>query len=77
MQEVDFYEAKLTSVVFTDCVLAGVTLAGATFTSSEMRGCDLSGAVNPGQLRGVRMARPDVINAAEDLAAAVGIEIVE
>jgi uncharacterized protein YjbI with pentapeptide repeats len=77
MQEVDFYEAKLTSVVFTDCVLAGVTLAGATFTSSEMRGCDLSGAVNPGQLRGVRMAWPDVINAAGELAAAVGIEIVE
>jgi len=77
MDEVDFYDATLTSVAFTDCVLVGATLGGATFTRSEMRGCDLSGAANPGQLRGVRMPWPDVINAAGELAAAVGIEIID
>jgi uncharacterized protein YjbI with pentapeptide repeats len=77
MDEIDFYEANLSSVAFTDCVLVGATLAGATFTRSEMRGCDLSGVANPGQLRGVRMPWPDVISAAGELAAAVGIEIVD
>jgi hypothetical protein len=42
-----------------------------------MRGCDLSGAANPSQLRGVRMPWPDVISAAGELAAAVGIEIID
>lgn len=77
MEDVDFYEATLTSVVFDNCVLTGATWAGATFVRSEMRGCDLSGAINPEGLRGVRMPWPDVINAAGELAAAAGIEIVD
>ncbi|HXL43616.1 MAG TPA: pentapeptide repeat-containing protein [Gaiellaceae bacterium] len=77
MEEVDFYAAKLASVVFADCILAGATWGGATFIRSEMRGCDLSGAGNPEALRGVRMPWPDIINAAGELAAAVGIEIIE
>lgn len=77
MDEVDFYEAKLTSVVFVDCILARVSWAGATFARSEMRDCDLSGAGNAERLRGVRMPWPDVVNAAAELAAAVGIEVVD
>jgi hypothetical protein len=43
---------------------------------SEMRGCDITGAVSPERLRGVRMPR-DVIGAAAELAAAVGVEIID
>jgi hypothetical protein len=39
-----------------------------------MRRCDLTGSINPERLRGVRMPWTDVINAAGELAAAVGIQ---
>jgi hypothetical protein len=42
-----------------------------------MRGCDLSGARNPEQLRGIRMPWVDIIRTAGELAAAVGIERLE
>jgi hypothetical protein len=77
MEEIDFYDAQLTSVVFVECSLVAATWAGAVLTRSEMRGCDLAGAGNPERLHGVRMPWPDVINAAGELAAAVGIEIIE
>jgi hypothetical protein len=75
--ESDLYEAHLSSATFVDCDLSGVTLTGASFTRSEMRGCDLSSARNPEQLRGVRMPWVDVIRSAGELAGALGIEIVE
>jgi uncharacterized protein YjbI with pentapeptide repeats len=77
MEEIDFYNAQLASVFFTGCSLVAATWAGAVLTSSEMRGCDLAGARNPERLRGVRMPWPDVINSAGELAAAIGIEIVD
>jgi uncharacterized protein YjbI with pentapeptide repeats len=77
MEESDLYEAQLDSAAFTDCDLTGVTLTGATFADSEMRGCDLSGARGPERLRGVRMPWTDVIRIAGELAAAVGIEILD
>jgi len=46
-------------------------------TSLGVRGVDLSGAGNPEYLRGVRMPWADVVNAAAELAEAVGIEIVD
>jgi hypothetical protein len=51
--------------------------AQASFRRSEMPGVDLSGAGNPECLRGVRMPRADVVDAAGELAEAVGIEIVD
>ncbi len=77
MEGSDFYDAVLTSAAFIDCNLAEVTLAGATFTQSEMRGCDLSGAGNPERLRGIRMPWVDIIRNVAELAAAAGIERVE
>ncbi len=77
MEEADFYDAKLTSVVFDECNLTGAVWAQATFLRSEMRGCDITGAVNPERLRGVRMPWRDVIGAAAELAAAVGVEIID
>ena len=77
MEEADFYDARLSSAMFTDCNLSGVTLTGATLVESEMRGCDLSSAHSPERLRGVRMPWPDVIRSAGELAAGIGIEIVD
>jgi hypothetical protein len=77
MEEADFNGATLSSCVFDDCVLTRTSWAGATLTRSEMRGVDLAGAGNPECLRGVRMPWADVVNAAAELAAAVGIEIVD
>jgi uncharacterized protein YjbI with pentapeptide repeats len=77
MGEVDFYGSQLTSVVFVDCDLVSATWSGAVLTRSEIRGCDLAGARSPERLRGVRMPWPDVINAADELAAALGIEVIE
>jgi uncharacterized protein YjbI with pentapeptide repeats len=77
MGEIDFSESQLTSVVFVDCDLVSATWSGAVLTRSEIRGCDLAGARSPERLRGVRMPWPDVINAAGELAAAVGIEVIE
>jgi len=64
-------------VLFTDCDLAGASLAGATFTRCELRRCRLEGIGNPERLRGVRMPMADVVQAADVLAAAAGIEILE
>ena len=77
LEEADFYASSLSSVVFNECDLGGVGLAGATFVESEIRGCKLAGVGNPERLRGVRMPWPDVVQAADVLAQAVGIEIVE
>ena len=77
MEEADFQDTALASCVFDDCVLDALGWPGATLERSEMRGVDLAGAGNPECLRGVRMPWADVVNAAAELAAAVGIEIVD
>jgi uncharacterized protein YjbI with pentapeptide repeats len=77
MEEVDFQDAALASCVFDDCVLTRSAWAGATLERSELRGVDIAGAGNPECLRGARMPWADVVNAAAELAAAVGIEIVD
>jgi uncharacterized protein YjbI with pentapeptide repeats len=77
MEEADYQDAVLASCVFVDCILTRSAWSNATFERSEMRGVDLAGAGNPECLRGVRMPWADVVNAAAELAAAVGIEIVD
>ncbi len=77
MEESDFYETQLRSVMFSDLDLSGVTLTGATFAESEMRGCDLSSAHRPERLRGVRMPWSDVIRTTAELAAGIGIEVLD
>jgi uncharacterized protein YjbI with pentapeptide repeats len=64
LEEADFYEAKLTSVLCSGCDLTQASVAGTVFG-------------NPEGLRGVRMSITDAVHAADVLAAAVGIEIVE
>ena len=77
LEEADFYEAKLTSVLFSGCDLSRVSLAGVTFVRSELRGCRLEAVGNPERLHGVRMPMADVVQAADVIAAAAGIQIVE
>jgi uncharacterized protein YjbI with pentapeptide repeats len=77
LQEADFAEATLESVAFESCALTGAVWTEAVCTRSELRGCDISGAVNAEQLRGMRMPWTDVVGAAGELAAALGIEILD
>jgi uncharacterized protein YjbI with pentapeptide repeats len=77
MEEADFYDALLRSVTFEDCDLSRATLTGATFANSDMRGCDLSSVHGAERLRGVRMPWADVIRSAGQLAAGIGIEVLD
>jgi Pentapeptide repeats (9 copies) len=77
MEEADFSDAQLRSAMFSGCDLSRVTLTGASFAHSEIRGCDLSGARGPERLRGIRMPWTDVIKIAGELAAGLGIEILD
>jgi uncharacterized protein YjbI with pentapeptide repeats len=77
MEEIDLQGATLSSVFFLECALQRATWAGVTLSRSELRGCDLAGAINAERLRGMRMPWPDAVNAVAELAAAVGVEIVE
>jgi uncharacterized protein YjbI with pentapeptide repeats len=77
LEEADFHGAALSSCVFDECGLRRTGWSGASLTRSEMRGVDLAGAGSPERLRGVRMPWADVVNAAAELAEAVGIEIVD
>jgi pentapeptide repeat protein len=65
------------SVLFEGCSLVRATWAAAVFERSEMRGCDLDGAINPDRLRGIRMPWPDVVNSAGVFAMAAGVEIID
>jgi uncharacterized protein YjbI with pentapeptide repeats len=73
MEEADFHEAKLTSVLFENCSLVQASIAGVTFTRSELRGCDITALGNAERLRGVRMPWANVIQAAGVFAQAVGM----
>src|SRR2546423_1784716 len=50
---------------------------GASFVRSELGGCRLEAVGNRERLRGVRMPMADVVQAADVIAAAAGIQIVE
>ena len=77
LTESDFYGAKIDSVVFADSDLGRAILAEATFTGSEMRGCSVTGAVNPDRLRGVGMRWDDIVAAAGELARATGVHVID
>ncbi|MCW2951065.1 MAG: pentapeptide repeat protein [Conexibacter sp.] len=77
LQEADFVEARLDSVVFEDCDLSGADLSHATFSRSQLRGCRLDGIVGAERLRGTAMPWPDIVGFAGELAAAIGIAVLE
>ncbi len=77
LDEVDFSGAELSSVVFVESSLQRSSWAEAHLFRCEMRGSDITGAVNPECLRGLRMPWEDVLASAAVFAAASGIEIVD
>jgi uncharacterized protein YjbI with pentapeptide repeats len=77
MDEADLANATLESVVFEECQLGRSIWAHATCSRSELRGCEVAGALNAEAWRGMRLPWPDAVAAAGELAAALGIQIVD
>lgn len=77
LDEADFSGASLTSVTFDDCTLTRARWTDCVVVQSEMRGCDLSGAIDLARLHGLRMPFDDVLANAAELAASLGIQIVD
>jgi uncharacterized protein YjbI with pentapeptide repeats len=77
LEEADFHGATLSSVLFDGCALTGASVTAASFSRCELAGCDLTGLAGAGALGGVRMRLPDVLAIADELARAVGIELID
>lgn len=77
LEEADFHGATLSSVRFERCALTGASFENAACSRSEIRDCDLTDLVGAGNLGGVRMPWPDIVQVAGLLAVANGIAAVE
>ncbi len=77
LREADLVEAQLSSVVLERCDLAGADLSHATFRRSELRDCRCDGLIAAERLRGTAMRWADVVALAPELAAAVGIAVLD
>jgi uncharacterized protein YjbI with pentapeptide repeats len=77
LREVDLVEAQLSSVVLERCDLTAADLSHATFARSELHGCRCDGLVGAERLRGTAMPWADVIALAPELAASVGIAVLD
>jgi uncharacterized protein YjbI with pentapeptide repeats len=73
LTEASFMEARLESVAFIDCKLAGADFRGATQKGCAIRGTPLDGILGTNWLKGVVMPWADVLASAPTLAAALGI----
>jgi uncharacterized protein YjbI with pentapeptide repeats len=70
-------EARLESVRFYDCDLAGADFRGASVRQSEFRRVDLSWLEGVQGLRGAAMEWSDIVAMAGLWAAALGIEVLD
>lgn len=77
LREADLVEAQLSSVVLERCDLTGADLSHATFARSQLHDCRCDGLIAAERLRGVAMPWPDVVALAPELAAAVGIAVLD
>lgn len=77
MSEVDFTGARLLRVRFEGCNLTGAEFQDASLTTCEMAGCEIDGARSITALRGVAMPMGDILAAAPQFAAALGISVLE
>ncbi len=77
LQELDLVEAELRSVVFDGCDLTGADFRNARFQRCQMRGCTLTDSLGIDRLRGVSMPWPDLVGLTGELAAAIGIGIID
>ena len=77
LRQADFREALLRSVRLTGCDLTEADLSGLRIDRCELRGCTLDGVWGLERLRGAAMPWGDVVGNAAQLAAALGIRVLE
>ncbi len=75
LSEASFLGARLQSVAFFDCELAGADFRGASLGACTMRGSSLEGVIGVESLRGLEMAWSDIVASAGALAGALGISV--
>jgi uncharacterized protein YjbI with pentapeptide repeats len=76
LRETSFMDARLESVGFVDCALAGADFRGAKLLgATTISGSSLEGVVGVESLRGLTMSWGDIVSSAAVLAEALGIEI--
>jgi uncharacterized protein YjbI with pentapeptide repeats len=77
LRQADFREALFRSVRLTGCDLTEADLSGLRIDRCELRGCTLDGVAGLERLRGAAMPWGDVVGNAAQLAAALGILVLE
>jgi uncharacterized protein YjbI with pentapeptide repeats len=77
LRQADFREALFRSVRLTGCDLTEADLSGLRIDRCELRGCTLDGVAGIERLRGAAMPWGDVVGNAAQLAAALGIRVLE
>jgi uncharacterized protein YjbI with pentapeptide repeats len=77
LSQADFRDALFRSVRFERCDLTEADLGGLRIDGCELRGCTLIGVSGIERLRGAAMPWADVVGSAAQLAAALGIRLLE
>jgi uncharacterized protein YjbI with pentapeptide repeats len=77
LRQADFREALFRSVRLTGCDLSEADISGLRIDRCELRGCTLDGIAGLERLRGAAMPWGDVVGNAAQLAAALGIRVLE
>jgi uncharacterized protein YjbI with pentapeptide repeats len=77
LRQADFREALFRSVRLTGCDLSEADLSGLRIDRCELRSCTLDGVAGLERLRGASMPWGDVVGNAAQLAAALGIRVLE
>ena len=77
LEQTEFREALFRSVRFDRCDLTEADLTGVRIDRCELRGCTLDGLTGLERLRGAAMPWADVVGNAAQLAAALGIRVVD
>ena len=77
LSQADFRESLLRSVRFDHCDLTEADITGVRIDRCELRACTLDGLSGLERLRGAAMSWADVVGHAGQLAAALGIRILD
>lgn len=77
LREADFQEARCEAVAFQDCDLSGASFSGTSFADSEVCRCRLEGIRGIEGLRGVALEWDAILGLAPELAAALGIRLLD
>jgi uncharacterized protein YjbI with pentapeptide repeats len=72
-----FMGARLEDVEFIDCTLGGADFRQAAIRGAAIRGASLTGVLGIESMAGLRMEWTDVLASAAELAAALGITVLD